>query len=214
MHLGPDPDVPNAGEAEVPDAELVARAAAGDDEAFRILVSRHMDALRRYAERRLPPRLRARVSVSDVLQEAQIVALQRCGDFEDRGPEAFRNWFLGVVERQVRQAVRSHDGTAKRSVRREAPRARTGATREFSGREPSPSQAAIAAETAELAEAALARLPADYREILRLTRRENLAIDEAARRMGRTTDAAKKLLSRALLRMAEEFERLRGGGRD
>jgi RNA polymerase sigma-70 factor (ECF subfamily) len=209
MHLGPDPNVPKPGEASVSDAELVARAAAGDEEAFRTLVNRHMDALRRYADRRLPLRLRARVSVSDVLQEAQIVALERCSDFEDRGPDAFRNWFLGVVERQVRQAVRTHDGTAKRSVRREAPRAQTGSTREFRGREPSPSQAAIAAETAELAETALARLPPDYREILRLTRRENLGIDEAARRMGRSPDAAKKLLSRALLRMAEEFERVR-----
>ncbi len=214
MTQRPDSDDASAQDATIADAQLVARAAQGDHDAFRVLVERHMDTLRRFAERRLPARLRARVAVSDVLQEAQIVAFERCASVEDRGPDAFRNWLLGVVEQKVREAIRAHEFAARRSVRRESPRGPSRTTGHFPGREASPSQAAIAAETAELAELALARLPDDYREVLRLTRREHLGLGETAQRMGRSVDATKKLLSRALLRLAEEFERGRGKARD
>jgi len=53
--------------------------------------------------------------------------------------------------------------------------------------------------------AALERLSPEHREIIVLTRLKRLSFDEAATRMGRTPDAAKQLLYRALKRLKEEF---------
>lgn len=195
---------------ETSEAELVARAGAGDEPAFERLVERHAAALERFAERRLPLRLRRRVSVADVLQEARIVALARCAEFRHQGDASFRNFLFGVVENKVREAVRAHEATAKRSLLREVTQDARPATGEFPGREPSPSEVVVGIEARERADRALRLLPEDYREILTLTRRLHLGLDEAALRMGRSREAARKLLSRAVARFAEEFDALRG----
>ena len=49
--------------------ELVVRARAGDGDALRALLEQQEDKLRRRLDRRVPPTLRRRVSVADVLQE-------------------------------------------------------------------------------------------------------------------------------------------------
>ena len=51
----------------------------------------------------------------------------------------------------------------------------------------------------------LKRLPSEYREILALTRTEGLDLRQAAERMGRSYEATRKLVSRALTRFHEEL---------
>jgi len=196
------------------DAQLVERAAGGDQDAFRRLVERHATAARRLAERRLPDRLRRRISVADVVQEAQIAALQNLAAFEDRGDRAFRNWLLGIVEHKVRDVVRRHEASSRRSLRREVPRGRRAGTAFFAGKQATPSQVAIGAETANRVRAAMARLPDDYREVLMLTRSEGLDLRAAAERMGRTYAATRKLVSRAIERLHEEIGAGEGGDGD
>jgi len=190
---------------------LIQRARGGDEVAFQALFDEHVSTLRRYARRWLPDHLRRRVSVADVLQEANIAALARCADFEDRGDASFRNWLLKIVEHKVRRAVRTHAETAKRAVGREAARDERPATGELIGQQASPSQMAIAAETAEIARAAMLRLPERYREVLDWTQHQHLTLDEIASRTGRSRGAARKLVGRALERLATEFEREGGG---
>jgi len=158
----------------------------------------------------MPAHLRRRLSAADVVQEAHIVALQRALDFEDRGAGSFRNWLLKIVEHKVRQAVRDHLAAGKRSMDREVTRGARRETGAFAGRQPSPSEAAIGSELAELAGRAMAALPEDYRDVLRLTRDEQLGLAEVGERMGRSYAATKKLYARALSRFASEFSRLQG----
>ena len=66
---------------------------------------------------------------------------------------------------------------------------------------PSPSHSAVRRERAVLLANALARLPADYREVLVLRELEGLTLGEAAQCMDRTTDAVQKLWARALVQM-------------
>jgi DNA-directed RNA polymerase specialized sigma24 family protein len=70
---------------------------------------------------------------------------------------------------------------------------------------------AIAAETAEIARAAMRRLPAPYRQVLVWTQQQHLTLDEIATQRGCSRDAARKLVGRALARLATEFEQLNGG---
>jgi len=192
------------------DARLVRRACAGDAAALASLLERHREAMQRFADARLPARLRRRVSVADVVQDAHVVALDRAADFEPQGPDSFRNWLFGIVDRKVRESIRNHDGAAKRSLRREVTRAARRETGQFRARQPTPSQVAIGAETADLAERALGALSQDHRDVLRWTRREHLRLEEVAERMGRSRDAVRKLLDRALTSFAHELARLQG----
>ena len=195
-------------EDELDGAELIRRFRGGDERAFQILFNRYGRLLSQRIRDHLPDRLRRRVAVSDVLQESLLVAYKRREDFEDRGEEAFRHWLLSIVELKARESVRRHDGTQKRSARREVTRSGRGSTTQFGARQASPSQVAVGVELDDLAKRALAALPTDYREVLRFTRERRLSLAETAVCMGRSREATKKLYARALARFREAFEGL------
>jgi RNA polymerase sigma-70 factor (ECF subfamily) len=71
----------------------------------------------------------------------------------------------------------------------------------------SPRASLIAKEESEALQAALARLPEDYRTVLRLRNWDGLPFAEVGRQMERSEEAVRKLWSRAILRLQEEFER-------
>src|SRR5262249_6047395 len=60
---------------------LLERAAAGDDAALGELIARHRDAVRRFVELRLDPKIRGRIDASDVVQEAHLEAVRRIEDY-------------------------------------------------------------------------------------------------------------------------------------
>jgi len=199
-------------ERAVPEQDLVQRYREGDGDALCELFDRYEGLLRRRIERWLPGHVRRRHSVSDVLQESRIVALDRHLDFEQRGDGAFRRWVLGIAEMKARRAVQRHVGVEKRDAQREVTKARRRDTGQYAGKGPTPSQEAVGSELAEIARKALASLPDDYRRVLRLVREEGLTLREASLRMERSREAVKKVYGRALLGLTEAFERLQGRG--
>src|SRR5262249_37323619 len=60
---------------------LLAKAAAGDQEAWGTLLARHRDRLRAMIALRLDPRLQGRLDPSDVLQEAFLTASLQLKDY-------------------------------------------------------------------------------------------------------------------------------------
>jgi RNA polymerase sigma-70 factor (ECF subfamily) len=199
---GPRPDPP--------EEELLARVEAGDEEAFGILFTRYTDLLIRFARQWLPAAVQRKVSAADVVQEANLVALRRLGDFELRTDDGFRNWLLKIVRLKAREAVRQYREVAGRSVRRETTRDLRAETGAHPGKQPSPSAMAIGREAEERAVQAMRTLPDDYRLVLELVRRDQVPMHEVAARIGRSHEAAKKLYMRALARFRQEFLRLGG----
>lgn len=197
-----------------PDEVLLRRVQEGDEEAFRTLFGRHLAALRARVLRLLPPRVRRRVSVADVLQEAQFAAFRNVDGFEPRGHGAVRGWLLRIAENHALTALRRQDGAARRSARREVTRGGRPDTAAFEGRGPSPSEAAEAEELRAGVQAALEALPEDYATVLRLVRLEGRTLAEAADRMGRSREAVKKLYGRALVRFAGVLRKGGRGGAD
>jgi RNA polymerase sigma-70 factor (subfamily 1) len=196
---------------EHPDGGLVRRFRDGDEEAFRVLFAHGSPTLAGAVRRRLPDRIRRRISVSDVLQDVALVAFRRRREFTGADEEAFRRWLLGIARHKVQGAIDRHTGKARRSVLREITRDARVDTGQFVGRQPSPSQQAIGAELGALARRALASLPAHYREVLHLVREQQMTLREVAERTGRSREATKKLYGRALWRFIRVFDRLRGG---
>ena len=189
---------------------LIDRFRGGDKAAFQLLVERYEAMLTARVEGRLPRRLRRRMAVSDVLQESLLAAYDHREDLRDGSAPAFRSWLLTIAERKVHDAIRRHEAVGKRDMRREVPRGRRGETSGLPGRQATPSQAAMGAETRALARRVMAHLPPDYREVLRLAQHEHLNLAEVAERMGRSHAAVRKLYGRALARFREDYVR-RGG---
>ncbi len=185
---------------------LMERFVRGDEEAFRLLVGECAPVLRARARRRMPKKVLRRVSLADIVQEAQIVAFQRCAQFRPGGPASFRNWMLGIVDRKAMEAIERHMEVQKRAVAREVTRGQRPDTAHHVGRQPSPSEHAIAAETAERVQRALATLPPHYQRVLRLAREDGLSLGEVAERTGRSREAVKKVYGRALCKFKEAFE--------
>jgi RNA polymerase sigma-70 factor (ECF subfamily) len=72
----------------------------------------------------------------------------------------------------------------------------------------SPSQHAARRERALRLAAAVAALPALYREVVALRHREGLSFPEVARRLGRTEDSVKNMWVRALRRLRHSLGEL------
>jgi len=178
--------------------DLLTRFRDGDRDAFRELVERHESILRSRLARRLPARLRRRVSVADVVQETCLVAYDRRDAFEDRGSGAFRNWILGIADNRMRDEIKRHAGAAKRSTDREVTRAQRPETAYLQAAQGTPSAVAAAAEQVARVQDAMQSLSEDHREVLRLALEEGLSLRECALRMGRTREAMKKLYGRAV----------------
>jgi RNA polymerase sigma-70 factor, ECF subfamily len=200
--------------APVPDEVLLGRVRDGDADAFQVLFDRHLAVLRARVLRLLPARLRRRVSVADVLQEARLAALRGSDGFKPRANGTVRGWLLRIAENQALTALRRHDGAARRSSGREVSRGGRPDTAAFAGAGPSPSEAAATAEVREAVRAALEELPEDYRSVLQLVRIEGRTMAEAAVRMGRSREAVKKLYGRALGKLSEALRRVHPGGLD
>jgi RNA polymerase sigma-70 factor (ECF subfamily) len=193
------------------ESELIRRFRDGDEEAFRVLFDRCRKDLEARVERRLAKALKRRLSVSDFIQEARITAFTRRAELEDRGPGSFRNWLLGIVDMELHRGIRRHAGTAKRALDREVSRTFRLETSQYPGNAASPSQVAIGSEIEDLVKRAMAALPEDYMQVLHLTRVEHLELKEVARRMNRSTEAARKLYGRALLAFSKTMQKLGGG---
>ncbi len=199
------------GRSESSDEDLVRRAREGDESAARELFDRHAGALRARVRRKLPRNLRAKVAESDVVQEAYLAAFLRLSDFDDRGDGSFARWIATIVENKVLDEIRNFAGTGKRDVRREED-VRSGIVR-LAGAAGDRSVGAGLREEEEREQVAraMSALPGAQREVMRLVHEERLTVEQAALRMGKSLAAARKLYSRAVLRLADELRNTTAG---
>jgi RNA polymerase sigma-70 factor (ECF subfamily) len=194
--------------------ELIDAARAGEQAACEELFRLHRAELSRKLRGRVPAELRRRVEDSDVLQSALADAVRAFDTFEYQGRGSFRRWLARILENRLRMDFNFHVARERRSARREVRLAGPDATGASVGFSPaaditSPSQAAAASEQRAAIEGALAKLSEDHRHVIRLVRLEGRSLADAARELGRTENAAKKLLARALLELSSA---LRPGG--
>lgn len=185
---------PEGGDAR--DDDLLTRIRRGDEDAARELFERYAPLLRDRAARRLPEDLQAKVGASDVVQEALLSAFLALGDFDPEDPEAFKRWLLRILGNRLTDEIRMLT-TRKRNARREKPLVRSPP-----GRDPTPSVVMMREEQRAALWRAVAELPADQQEAVRLVHFEQVGLAEAAVRLQRSTDAVRKLYSRALKRLA------------
>ena len=161
-------------------------------------------ALVAFIERRLGPAIRGKVEPQDIAQEVAVKALNE--SLPDGG-DPF-GWLCRLAEQCIIDGHR-HFSAAKRASDRERP-----------GNVPSgggdadlialiaasvttPTQAAVRNERQRRLDEALAALPKEQREVLRLRYGEGLATREIAARMNRTDGAVRVMLTRVVQHLRE-----------
>lgn len=198
-------DPPEPGPDPLVDRPLLERAMSGEREALDRLFAAYQERVHELVRRRLGPGLRARVDTQDLAQSSLAEAFRDLGGFEWRGADSFDRWLHRVVENKIRQKA-----TFFRRQKRDAAReVRPADSSELPLGVESRTPSRILGNRHELdaVERALEKLPADYAQVIRWARIDRLPYRDIGERLGgRSEDAVRKLLMRALVRLSRLVE--------
>jgi RNA polymerase sigma-70 factor (ECF subfamily) len=200
------------------ESEMLHRAAGGDPEALRALLSHYRDRLKRMVQLRLSRRVRARVDDSDVLQEAFLDVARRLGEYVREPVLPFYLWLRHLTGLKLAEVHRRHLGTQLRDADREVTLHRGGLppadsaslAAQLLGTLTTPSQAVVKAETRLLVQAALEGMDPVDREVLVLKHFEQLSTAEIAAVLGMSKAGAGSRYLRAIKRLREILSRVPG----
>ena len=175
-------------------ASLIRKAREGDREAFNRLVEQYESPLQTAVQKRIGGYLRRRIEVEDVLQETFLKAWQSLASFEDRGEDSFYFWLKGIAENLLLYWARQHQRRDQLQL-----------DGDVKGTDTSPSDRLRREERFERLQESLAGLSPEHREVILLARVQSLSMKEIAERLGKTPEAVKPLLWRALQKLRLSF---------
>jgi RNA polymerase sigma-70 factor, ECF subfamily len=173
-----------------------------------------LEGCRRYllaiAERQLDRELRAKGGASDLVQETFLEAQRDFARFQGTSPDELRAWLRQVLLNNVGAFTRRFVATGKRAVGREVALQADGSSVAvgdmLAGSTASPSGLAIEQEQAAALRHALGRLPDEYLQVVVLRFEEKRSFEEIGQLTGRSPAAARKVWSRAMERLRQEWE--------
>lgn len=192
-------------------AELLRAAREGDPDALSDLLGLYRNYLRLLARTSLGPGLQAKADPSDIVQDALMNASCHLSQFRGETDAEFVAWLRQILANCLgglrRRYLRDGRDVARERPIEEALHASSQALGDLlPARGSSPSHRAARRETGVLMADALATLPPDDREVIVLRNLQELEWSEVARRMGRSTEAARALWGRAFQRLGLSLE--------
>ena len=194
---------------------LIDEARAGGNEPLGRLLQLYRNYLTILATTQLNARMRARVSPSDLVQEAMLAAHRDFGQFRGESEREFLGWLRQILINSLHHAVATHVTAKKRDVRCEVSIDQVNAALERSAVRlancladpgPSPSAAARQRERSVALADQLARLKPQYRDVIVLRNLRGLSFDEVAARMDRKPASVRMLWLRAMEKFKEFCE--------
>jgi RNA polymerase sigma-70 factor (ECF subfamily) len=164
------------------------------------------------ARLQVEPRFRSKFDPSDIVQQTLLEAVRDWPKFRGQTEAERATWLRQILAHVLHHQIRRYGGARRRDVDREVSldealaesSRRLGAALAAPGS--SPSERAGRHEMELRLADALARLPADYAEVILLRNVEGLPHEEVARRMGRGAGAVRMLWVRALARLRQELD--------
>lgn len=193
------------------EAELIARAVAGDSAALQELLLIHYDRLFERLAASMPRDLQGVLAVEDVLQETFADAVKGVASFHPRGDGAFFGWLTTIAEHRLIDLAR-----AARALRRGGGRAAidlspggTSTVGDLLGLlcadDHTPSRSVAGHEAISAIQAAMRGLQPDYREVLQYRYFDGLTVAQTAERMNRTEPSIHMLCHRAVAQLRESL---------
>ncbi len=182
------------------------------DPAAPVALERFRSWLGLLARLQVEPRFRAKFDSSDIVQQTMLEAVRDWPKFRGGTEAELAAWLRQILAHVLLHEMRRFGGAQRRDLGREVSLEQ--ALAESSRRlgdllaapDTSPSERAGRHELERRLADAMARLPADYAEVILLRNIEGLSHDEIARRMGRGSGAVRMLWVRALARLRQELD--------
>ena len=192
--------------------DLIARAVAGEEPALVMLLHAHYDRLAAHIAAKMPAFLRSVTDPVDILQETFIQTWRHIGNFRPAGVGAFHAWLVTIADHKLLDRIKSHNAQKHGGGQVATGRSDAGSSAAqlldvLADDGDSPSQSAMRHERVQALHIALASLPDDYREAIRLQYIEGLSAAEVARRMNRTEHAVHMLCNRGKTMLREALGR-------
>ena len=207
--------------------QLLADARGGRAESLGRVLELNRTELALLARAQIDLRLQGRLDASDLVQETFLDACRDFQHFRGTSNREWVAWLRKILFHNLARVVQRQVAAKKRSTRREVSLdQRASAMERSSGtiqietalvsRSSSPSSHAGRRERAACLANQLARLPADYREVLVLRNLEGLPFPDVARRMGRgegtlSASMVKAYVCRSAEWVTREAMQLHGG---
>jgi RNA polymerase sigma-70 factor (ECF subfamily) len=167
--------------------ELLQQSQRGNMKALGQLLEDCQGLLHYLAEQELGPLLRKRFDTQDIVQQANLQAVQYFKQFQGTTPEEFTAWIRQVLRSVISNVVRDNRA-AKRDISREKPMVIQAADASVSWWQPtasqtSPSQRVVRGEEAIRLTQAVQHLPPEQRDAVRLRHFHNLTFKQVAEQM-------------------------------
>ncbi len=192
--------------------QLVALAQQGDPSALSQLCDIYGERVRRIIRLRIDRRLRPKLDSVDVVQDALMLALGGLEDFTYQNEGDFLRWLSKIAENRLRDILDKFHA-AKRDIRREIPFKKKGESTECGSvgtvdpaGTTTPSTVVARKEEFDALEKAMDALNPELREVIVLTRIDGLSYRQAGEKLGRSPDAVRRLVSRAMAALTSTFE--------
>jgi len=191
---------------------LVAMAQDGDESALNRLCKVYGTRVLWIVRLRMGKELRRKLDSMDLVQDAFVSALRDLGNFTYKNEGDFLRWLSKIAENRLRDNLdRLH--ADKRDIRKEV---------QLKSYEPTTGDSFVAAlgpidtttpsaimskreDLARLAKA-IDALTSEYKEVIVLTKIEGLSYKEIAESLGKSSDAVRMLVSRAMAALSGTFE--------
>jgi len=188
---------------------LLKEAKAGENEAQSDLAALVQDYLTTMADKNLHQDIRCKVAVSDIVQRTLLQMVQGLEGFRGQSTPEFYGWLNRIVCNETAKARRDL-GRKKRNLKRQVSFSTEDSVGNFRSElidrsSPTPGTQAIANERIELFHQALARLPKEYAEVIRLRNLDQLTFKEVAAKMNRSVDSVSNLWYRAIAKFEKEI---------
>ena len=190
---------------------LVAMVRGGDESALNQLCKVYGARVHWIIRLRMGKELRSKLESMDLVQDTLIHALSGLDDFTYKNEGDFVRWLSTIAENVLRGNLKKlHAG--KRDIRREVPLGYGPTTGSRLVVNPGPidstTPSVIMSKKEDLArlEKAIDQLKPEYKKVIILTKIEGFSYKEISVKLGKSNDAVRKLISRAILALANVFE--------
>ncbi|MFC1766446.1 sigma-70 family RNA polymerase sigma factor [Planctomycetota bacterium] len=194
--------------------ELVALAQVGDNLALDQLCRVYGERVQRIVRFRMGRELRSKLESMDLVQDAFVAAVKDLDHFEYRNEGDFLRWMSKIAENRIRDNLKRMHAD-KRDIRREVPvddRMPPAGVEPPRTPEPirmtTPSVIMSISEELDKLENAMNLLKPEHRDVIVLTQIEGLSHKDIGDRLGKSPDAVRMLVARAMAALTCAFERV------
>lgn len=191
------------------EAERIRRARAGDEDALSELLVRHGPIVRQALA--IPERWRSVLDLDEVMQAAYYKAFLGIAAFEPRGENAFQRWLAILARNSLRDELKKlttqkRGGDLRRIDTVRGEEGYVALYERVAVHHGTPSRSAGRAEIELAVRNAIALLPMEMREIVRLRDLEGLTFDAVAERTKRSATTVRNLHREACGRLRDLLE--------